>query len=108
MLKSKKASMNYLNEQNEDSYEETFEERIDRDVFQGIHWKSYKKLKEDCQTLLRMVFEKVPQAVIAQEMGLTTGSIKNKKKNCMIALISIRDANPEYAQMVKNNEIEPD
>ena len=107
-LKSEKSKMNYMNEQRNYSYEETFEESIDRKVFQGIYWKSFKKMKEDCQTLMKMALENVPMAVIAQKMGLTTGSIKNKKKNCLIALYNIIKAHPEYAQMVKNGEIEPD
>ncbi|MDA3823903.1 MAG: sigma factor, partial [Bacteroidales bacterium] len=49
MFRKQKTKLKYLNEQRDDSYEEAFEERIDREVFQGIHWKSNKKLKEDCQ-----------------------------------------------------------
>jgi RNA polymerase sigma factor (sigma-70 family) len=104
-LNREKARLNYLNEQRDDSYEENFEELIDRKVFQGILWNSFKKIKEDCQKLLKMVFDNAPLAVIAQEMGITTGSLKNKKKNCLLSLTSIINAHPQYAQMLKNAEI---
>jgi RNA polymerase sigma factor (sigma-70 family) len=107
-LDKQKSKLKYMNEQRDEIYEEGFEENIDHKLFHGIHWKSFKKLKEDCQTLLRRVFEKVPQAVIAKEMGLTAGSLRNKKKNCLIALKSILDANPDYAKMKRNGEIDPD
>ena len=38
-LDRQKARQNYLNQQHDDSYEENFEELIDRKVFQGILWR---------------------------------------------------------------------
>jgi RNA polymerase sigma factor (sigma-70 family) len=104
-LHRQKARQNYLNQNRDDSYEENFEELIDRKVFQGILWTSFKKIKEDCQTLLKRVFDNAPLTVIAQEMGITAGALRNKKKNCLVTLISIINAHPQYTQMVNNAEI---
>lgn len=106
-LNSQIASQNYLDQQRDDSYEENFEELIDREVYQGIFWISLKKIRDDCQTLLKRVFDHTPQAVIAQELGVTTGSLKNKKRNCLRSLLSTIHAHPQYAQMVNNAEIAP-
>jgi RNA polymerase sigma factor (sigma-70 family) len=107
-LERENSRRKYLNELPDEIFEENFEERIDRKVFKGILWKSFKKMKDDCQTLMKMVLEKVPMAEIAKEMGLTPGSIRNKKKNCLIALDNIVNAHPVYAQMKRNNEIKPE
>ncbi len=107
-LNREKTRQKYLNQLREDSYEESFEELIDRKVFQGILWNSFKKIRDDCQTLLKRVFDNAPLAVIAQEMGITTGSLRNKKKNCLIMLISTINAHPQYAQMLNNAEIVAD
>lgn len=103
--KKERARWNFLNRKQDETYEENFEEILDRKVYRSIFWQSFKKLKEDCQKLIKRVLENLPQTRIAGEMGITPGSLKNKKKNCLVALINIINEHPDYAKMVLNNEI---
>jgi len=103
-LRKENSKNAFLNDVREEAFEEEFEDKMDQEVYQGMFWQSVQKLKEDCRNLIRMVTEGVPQKKIADRLGFSYGSVRNKKKQCLNALNSLVWANPNYAKLMKNEE----
>ena len=79
------------------------DENIQKDLEHSDQLELYRKhfsiLKEDCQKILSMFFEKVKMTEIASKMGLTPAYVKKKKYKCKEALIESIQKDELYEEL---------
>lgn len=61
------------------------------------------KLSDECQSLLKLYFLKVPGKDIAKKMGYTVEYVKRKKYKCKQKLISIVKKDKDYTNFIKGD-----
>jgi RNA polymerase sigma factor (sigma-70 family) len=83
------------------SYEETFEEDFIKTKKWGLFNKQFQLLPEECQKVLKMMFNGRSSKEIAQEMGYTEEYAKRKKYKCKSSLSTLIKDSSEYKNLKK-------
>jgi len=104
-IRKQRSRNRYLDEADEEPCEEQFEEQLDAPILESIFWSSFRKLKENCQVIIRKVLVEIPMQIIAGDLKLSREAARQRKLRCQRALIGIIQANPEYISLRRNDEI---
>lgn len=87
----------------EDLKEYLYEEDLEAYFIQTRKWKLYQDkfalLSEECQKVLKMLFNGYSGKEIAQEMSYTDEYAKRKKYKCKLTLIDLIKKDPEYENL---------
>lgn len=86
-------------EHGEPSYEEDFDARMDRVMFEDILWKSFARLKKDCQRILREFFSGLGLQEIAEAMGLSYMYVRKKKVACHKTLLQFVNEDRDFKRV---------
>lgn len=88
-----------------DNEEYSYEETFDEDFIKTRKWrlfnKKFKSLPEECRKVLKMMFNGRSGKEIAQEMGYTEEYAKRKKYKCKLALSTLIKESSEYKNLKK-------
>ncbi len=83
-----------------------FENDYDGQFLQSRKWvlfnKKFNQLAEECQTVLKMLFDKRSSKEIAEAMGYTEDYAKRKKYKCKISLAELIKSDPEYRYIIES------
>lgn len=88
----------------DDLYDDSLVELIDKNERYGLYQKHFKTLSTDCQKLLQLFFEKVPLKEIARIMGYKGEKYaKTRKYKCKELLVKKIKQDWEYKKILEND-----
>ncbi|WP_303924236.1 RNA polymerase sigma factor [Draconibacterium sediminis] len=88
----------------EDVYDDSLVELVDKNQKYGLYHKHFKTLSTDCQKLLQMFFEKVPLKEIARIMGYKSEKYaKTRKYKCKELLIKRIKQDTEFKKILEDD-----
>ena len=88
----------------EDVYDDSLVELVDKNQKYGLYQKHFKTLSTDCQKLLQMFFEKVPLKEIARIMGYKSEKYaKTRKYKCKELLIKRIKQDTEFKKILEDD-----
>ncbi len=83
-----------------------FEDDYDEAFLKSRKWalfnKKFKQLAEECQKVLKMLFDKRSSKEIAEVMGYSEDYAKRKKYKCKISLAELIKSDPEYHYIIES------
>ncbi len=110
-LEKKRISGNYRFRKGDDPAPADFSENYDRKIIRELLDRSFYKLGQNCQKIMRMFWDEVPQQQIADTLGFSYAYLRKKKYICQKTLMEIlvrndrnmnilRDIIPDFSEKI--------
>jgi RNA polymerase sigma factor (sigma-70 family) len=88
----------------EDSYDDSFIETVNKNERYSLYQKHFRNLGTDCQKIMQLFFDKVPLKQIAQVMGYKSEKYAKKRKyKCKELLIERIKQDSQYKKILEDD-----
>lgn len=88
-----------LEDSDEVSFDEEFESKMDRVLYDKILWPNFKKLSKECRKILMKSFDGASMKALAVTMKTSYDYIRQKKIRCYNRLQKYLEENPDYRKI---------